>query len=86
MLTKEPEMLQPDALSEHANAMQQNATAAGPGSAQNPAGGAFGIPSHSHPLVGFNLKGAPRRGKWKGGKGQGNGGEGMGGEGKGRGG
>jgi len=69
MLTKEPEMLQPDAFCEHT--MQQTATAA--------AGGAYSSPPDL--LAGF--KGATsRRGEAKGRKGKG--GEKKGGEGIGR--
>ena len=66
MLTKEPEMLQPDAFCEHT--MQQNATAAG-APAHTPLG------CSPDPLAGFNgpLHGGEGRGKGDKGKGEGKG-------------
>jgi len=75
VLTKEPEMLQPDAFCEHT--MQQNATAA-----DAPSRTPLGSSQHSpDPLAGFKgpLRGGEGEGKGKGGEGQG-GGEGEGGE------
>jgi len=64
MLTKEPEMLQPDAFYEHT--MQQNATAAG-----DPAGGAYSAPSDFILVLRRPLRGGEGKGK----EGKGRGGE-----------
>ena len=62
MLTKEPEMLQPDVFCEHT--MQQNATAAG--APPNPTGGAYSAPPD--PLAGIKGSASRRGGEGEGGE------------------
>jgi len=80
MLTKEPEMLRPDAFCEHT--VQQNATAGE--LTAFPCGGAYSAPPD--PLAAFKRAVRGGEGRGKGGKGKEGERDGKGGEGQGRGG